>query len=199
MSKLLQPSIVLLAAAGILAPVLPAQAKAKKSKKNAADANDAIEVVAHISAPGGPITRFLATQHYSSSYLYLEHENGRELTLIDVSQADKPLVLADIPTPSGSSNLYAVAGSAALFTDDNSRTAASAAPVPPQNVRIMDLSDPKNPKVARQFTGVTALMRDDRRGLIFLANSDGVWVLHQRFATDPQVEKEYTRHVLYDH
>ena len=76
-------------------------------------------------------------------------------------------------------------------------TMASASAV--QTIRIMDFSDPLHPKVAREFTGVTALSRDDRRGLIFVANPEGVWILHQSFAEDPEVEKAYAHHVLYDH
>jgi len=35
--------------------------------------------------------------------------------------------------------------------------------------------------------------------LIFLANGDGIWILHETIALDPQVEKEYGQRVLYDH
>jgi hypothetical protein len=63
----------------------------------------------------------------------------------------------------------------------------------------MDFSDPLHPKVAREFTGVTAISRDERRGLIYVANAEGVWILQQSFAEDPEVEREYAHHVLYDH
>ena len=59
----------------------------------------------------------------------------------------------------------------------------------------MDFSDPKNPKVAREFTGVTAMSRDDRRGLIFIANAEGIWILQQHLAEDPEVEKAYAHYV----
>jgi hypothetical protein len=78
--------------------------------------------------------------------------------------------------------------------------ATAAKPVlDPQTIRIMDLSDPRHPKVAREFAGVTAIGADDRRGLIFLANPEGVWILQQSVAQDPEVEKAYAHHVLYDH
>ena len=63
----------------------------------------------------------------------------------------------------------------------------------------MDFSDPGTPKVAREFTGVTAMSRDDRRGLIFVANAEGIWILRQRLAEDPEVEKAYAKYVLYSH
>ena len=46
-------------------------------------------MVGHIPLTGGPVKRFLATQHYSSYYLYAEHENGGNLTLIDITKTDQ--------------------------------------------------------------------------------------------------------------
>jgi hypothetical protein len=175
--------------------VVPLSAKDKKPK-NPPPPQDAIEVVAHIIVTGGPVRRFLATVHYSSHYLYAEHDAGASVTLIDVTKASRPAVLAEVayPVAGGSDNLVVVSGTAALVTN-------SGAPQPaaPQTIRILDLSDAQHPKVAREFTGVTAIDRDDRRGLIFLANAEGVWILHQNRAEDPEVEKAYAHHVIYDH
>jgi hypothetical protein len=157
---------------------------------------DEIEVVGHIPLTDGPVTRFLSTQHYSSYYLYAEHGAGRNVTLIDVTKTSRPSVLADVSyaSNSGSDSLAVVAGTAALVISE----ATAAAPAP-QTVRIMDFSDPGTPKVAREFTGVTAMSRDDRRGLIFVANAEGIWILRQRLAQDPEVEKAYAKYVLYSH
>jgi hypothetical protein len=183
---------VLLAGFTLLAPSI--DAKDKKAK--APDPKDEIEVVGHIPLTGGPISRFLATQHYSSYYLYAERGPGQAATLIDITKTNQPAVLADVAYApnAGSDSLTLVAGTAALVS--NEPTAATATQAP-QTVRIMDFSDPKNPKVAREFTGVTAMSRDDRRGLIFVANADGIWILQQRLALDPEVEKAYTKYVLY--
>src|SRR5271154_1994390 len=181
---------------GLLALSPAAQSKDKKKKAPPKDPQDVSEVGGHIATPGGAVTRFLTTQHYSSSYLYVEHEGGKNVTLIDVSKTTQPVVLADIPSTGngGAASFFAVAGTAALITEQT----ASKPESPPQTIRIMDFSDPKQPKVAREFSGVTAMSRDDRRSLIFLANPEGIWILHQTLAEDPEVEKEYEHHVLYD-
>jgi hypothetical protein len=179
--------------------VLSPNAQSKDKKKNPApkDPQDTIEVVGHIPPIGGAVTRFLSTHHYSSYYLYVEHESGKDVTLIDVSKTTQPVVLADIPSApnGGSASLFAVAGTAALLTEEASNVQSTK----PQTIRIMDFSDPKQPKVAREFAGVTAVSRDDQRGLIFVANPEGIWILHQSYALDPEVQREYARHVLYDH
>jgi hypothetical protein len=183
---------------GLLVLSIAVQAKDKKPKVAPKEPQDEIEVAGHIPLTNGPVRRFLATQHYSSSYLYAEHDAGQGVTLIDVTKVTKPAVLADVAYPSngGSGSLFAVAGTAALVTEEQGAATPVAAP---QTIRIMDFSDPQHPKVAREFAGVTAISSDQGRGLIFLANPEGIWILHQTFAEDPEVEKAYANYVLYSH
>lgn len=180
----------------LCAAVSFAGGKDKKSK-SAADPQDEIQVVGHIAVTGGPITNFLVTPHYSSYYLYAERGTGRPVMLLDVTKPDKPLVLGDVAYASaGGGNLTLVAGTAALVS---SEPAAAQTGATPQTIRIMNFSNPKNPAVAREFTGVTAMSRDDRRGLVFLADSNGIWILQQKLATDPAVEKAYSDYVFLSH
>lgn len=174
----------------VAATLLPVSAKDKKAKPGP---KDAIQVVGHIPLTTGPVKRFFTTQHYSNAYLYAEHESGGNLTLIDVSKPSQPKRLAEVAygDPAGQ-GLSLVAGTAALVTSE-----ASPAQPAAQSVKIMDFSDPTHPQVAREFTGVTAMARDDRRGLIFLANADGIWILQQHLAEDPEVEKAYAYQVVY--
>jgi hypothetical protein len=167
------------------------------AKNKKADPQDSIEVVGHIPLTEGAVKRFTSTQHYSSYYLYVEQESGK-VTLIDVTKTNRPAVLADVAYPSdagGSGSLSVVAGTAALVSSEPGAPAAKTQ----QTIRIMDFSDPQNPKVSREFTGVTAMSRDDRRGLIFVANPEGIWILQQHFALDPAVQRAYEDYVLYSH
>jgi hypothetical protein len=179
------------ALAGLVISTPAAMARNKKPAPK--PPTDSIDVVGHVSTTQ-PVTRFISTQHYSSYYLYAEHQGGSDITLIDVTKASSPTVLADVPS-AGSGSLVSVAGTAALVGAGQNTTAV---PAPSQNLKIMDLSDPQHPRVSREFSGVTAIGRDDSRGLVFVANSEGIWILHQNFALDPEVEEEYTREVLYN-
>ncbi|HXJ37872.1 MAG TPA: hypothetical protein VNH18_01265, partial [Bryobacteraceae bacterium] len=182
--RLLSNSLVLVV--GLLALSTAVQAKNKKIKTPPKEPQDEIEVVGHILLTNGPVRRFLTTQHYSSYYLYVEYAASKSVTLIDVTKAAQPFVLADVSYPSngGSASLFTVAGTAALVTEERGEEAPASAP---QTIRIMDFSDPLHPKVAREFAGVTSISRDERRGLIYVANAEGVWILHQSFAEDPEV------------
>jgi len=176
----------------------PAWTRDKRPKPASQPPQDAITVVGHLASTGGPVTGFLFTEHYSSHYLYVEHESGKNVTLIDVTKANQPTVLADVPYPSDegrSSELFVAVGTVALVMEGE--------PMKPglrsQTVRIINFSTPEHPQVAREFMGVTAMSRDDHRGLIFIANPDGIWILHQELALDPEVEKAYSNYVLYSH
>ncbi len=164
------------------------------SKAYESDSEDQIQVVGHV-AISGPITQLLPTQHFSSFYLYAEHEPGKALTLIDVTKANDPTVVNSLPYPAdaASGNLVAVAGMAGLAVDRQ----GPSKPARPSVVRIMNFADPSHPKVAREFAGVTAITTDNRRRLIFLADSEGIWILREHFAEDPGIVQEYSDYVQY--
>jgi hypothetical protein len=185
-------TIVLLLLTGAVA----SYGKDKTTKKHDDSPQDAITVVAHIPLTGGPVTRFIATQHYNRSYVYAEHESGKSLTLIDVTNASQPQVLSDVAYTGGgaSASLLAATGTAALVSDSSAPATQTGAT---QTIRIMSFSDPLHPVVAQEFKGITATSRDAQPGLIFLANADGIWILQQHFAEDPAVEKSYAYKVVY--
>jgi hypothetical protein len=168
-----------------------------KTKVPPAQPKDEIQVVGHIPLIGGPVTRFQSTQHYSSYYLYAEHDAGKSVTLIDVTKVARPVVLTDVSNApgGGSESLLVVAGTAALVNSEPGAPAVAA--TAPQTLKIMDFSDPAHPTVAREFAGVTAIGRSEARGLIFVANSEGIWILQQHLAEDPEMVKAYDNYIRY--
>lgn len=186
---------LLMSAIALLSLSSAIEARDKKIKLPLKPAEDAITVVGHIPPTDGPVTRFMNTQHFSSHYLYVEHATGKNVTLIDVTKVANPVVLGDAAiSPDGASGtLYVVAGTAALVTEGSPASPVAGV----KTIRILNFADPQHPAVARSFEGVTATSRDERRGLIFVANGEGIWILHQRFAEDPELEKAYARQVVY--
>jgi hypothetical protein len=173
-----------------------AQAK-DKTKVPPSPPKDEIQVVGHIPLIGGPVTRFQSTQHYSSYYLYAEHDAGKSVTLIDVTKVARPVVLTDVSNApgGGSESLLVVAGTAALVNSYPGAPSVTASA--PQTLKIMDFSDPAHPQVAREFAGVTAIGRSESRGLIFVANGEGIWILQQHLAEDPEMVKAYDDYIRY--
>ena len=117
------------------------------------------------------------------------------VTLIDVTKAAEPAVLADSMCVGRTwaaclwfGNLFW----AALVAEQSSMQAAA-----PQTIRIMDFRT--RCTAGREFTEyVFAISRDERRGLT--SATTRAWrILLQSLAEDPEVEKAYAHHVIYDH
>ncbi len=186
------PAIALLLIAST-AQQLPAKDKHKKPGLD----QDQISVAAHIAVTGGPIVRFMATNHYGRSYVYAERGPGQPITLLDVSNPGKPAIVSQLEAgqlPAGASaatNLVAVSGTAAI-----SSSATETAQPSVQTIRLLDFSDPANPKVTKQFDAVTAVERISGT-VTLLANSDGVWVLTNHLADNPEDDERYARKVIY--
>ncbi|MES1257148.1 MAG: hypothetical protein ABUS51_01915 [Acidobacteriota bacterium] len=170
------------------------QAKRKNQRSGSDPRQDEILVEAHIAEIQGPITRFVAIRRYDHSYIYAERGPGRGTTRIDVPDSDQPPVLTEIPYRSGSvaDTVLAGADTAVVVVRDPSAVAPQA-----QTIRLMDFSDPDRPRITRQFEGVTAMEQLPDRGLIVLANAEGVWLLRKHLAQDPESEKRYARKVVY--
>ena len=188
---------VLIAALALLSPAAVARNKSGAHKKPQSAPQDKIEVVGRIALPAGPITGLVPTRHFSSDYLYAEYGAGKKATIIDVTRPDKPSVVTDLvfPTNGSPDTIIAVAGTSALAIGNQPSSVA----VPqPTSVRIMSFANFESPKVLREFSGVTAIGRDDSRGLIFLADSAGIWILEEVPAEDPAVEAAYSDYVTYN-
>jgi hypothetical protein len=63
---------------------------------------------------------------------------------------------------------------------------------------LVSFADPAHPKVVRQFSGVTCLLKDSARSLIYLTNGEGLWVLRESPATDIELQKQYEHDVIYN-
>jgi hypothetical protein len=185
----------LIAGFAVLVPM--ALAKDTGSKKSRPMPQDGIDVVGRIALPTGSVTALVPTRHFSSDYVYAEYDAGKKVIIIDVTNPGQPSVVTDLayPTNGSPNSIIAVAGTSALAIG---KQPSSMAITPSQSVRIMSFADFEHPKVLREFSGVTAIGRDDSRGLIFLADAGGIWILQDHFAEDPAVEAAYAKFVLYN-
>ena len=78
------------------------------------------------------------------------------------------------PTETGSALALAVT------PDQTEGQSVEARPLPTETVQLLNMSDPKNVKVMKTFKGVTSIYPDDGRKLVYLVNSDGLWIVSHR-------------------
>jgi len=177
--------------AAILA-TLPARAVPKKHPPPP-PRPDSIDVVAHLPLPGGPAIQLLTSVHWRRDYLYVAQGGDGGVVVFDVTDPGAPQLKNNFKLPSPSVYPTAVVGTAVLAT--------SGAPIGAnqETITILSFEDPANPRIVRQFQRVTCVFKDSARGLIYLTNDEGLWILRATPATDVELQKQYLHDVLYNH
>jgi hypothetical protein len=102
-------------------------------------------------------------------YLYLQQ--NVHFTVVDVTDPEKPQIVDRVK--SGGKLTDVGAGLAIAVSSDQSGEGT----VPTQTVKLMDMSDLKTPRTVKTFTGVTSMFSEDGRHLIFVTNSEGLWIV----------------------
>jgi hypothetical protein len=169
----------------LLVPVSYARGKDKKPAEK-----DSFDVVGHLVFNTGAISNLTAATHYSSSFVYATDPAAGTVTVIEVTSPAHPR-LVTVANRTGSP--LAAAGDALLVTSE------VPAPAPAQTVSILDFTDKASPKVVREFAGVTSIGTDNQRGLVFLVNAEGLWILHRNQQIDPAIQEQYAHDVIYNH
>jgi len=139
----------------------------------AATAEEPAKVIAHIALPGTAVRQMFLRQHDDKQYLYLQQ--GTHFTVVDVSDPNKPTILERVA--SQGSLEWVQSGLALTVAPENGSTSQQFSTVSTQVVNVMDLSDDKNPRTVQTFSGVTSILPDDARKLVFIANNEGLTVL----------------------
>ena len=88
-----------------------------------------------------------------------------------------------------------VVGNSMLVTDSED----TAAQKTPRSVKVMNFAEAANPRVVQEFANVTGFLRDANRGLVYVFNNAGLWILRESPAPDEELQKQYEHDVLYNH
>ena len=152
------------------------------------------KVIAHLALKEAPGSEMLLQTTGDKRYLYVQKASKQGFTVIDVTKPGFPsLVSRPMPpsdAPAGKLELVSPDIGLAEVPDKNSKDIIRNTDNPTETVRILDLSDPAHPKVLQTFTGVTSTLQDPGRGLIYLANNEGLWILnHPRPGLTPAKHK----------
>jgi hypothetical protein len=128
-----------------------------------------ISVVAHLPLPGSAVRQIFLQQENGKQFLYLQQ--NAHFTVVDVTDAKNPRIVDRVAS---AGKLTDVGSGIAIAVQSDQSAPAS---VPTQTIRLVDVSDPKNPHTAKKFDGVTSVYSEDGRQLIYLTNSEGLWVI----------------------
>ena len=137
-------------------------------------------VIAHLPLPQATGNQMLLQKEEGKTYLYVQQASKQGFMIVDVSKPEKPNLLKRTAESSQATagNLEMVSPDVAIaVAPEKKPTTLTSSNHPSETVRVLDLSDPRNPKTLQEFTGVTGVLPDGGHGLIYLTNNDGLWVL----------------------
>lgn len=159
-------------------------------------------IIAHLPLPGTPVSQVVLRQQGSKKFLYIQQTEKEGFTIVDVTQPEHPNVVKNVTLADKSANekLEMVGNGLALAeTPDSSSAggpihqlapaksqAGSAAAPRTESIRVLDLSDPKNPQTLQTFDGVTKVLAEDDRNLIYITNGEGLWILRHNSSGEKQ-------------
>lgn len=183
----LSPVIMGLSAAAVLSSAPGGFANNKPTEVPA-------KVIAHLPLKDAPGSEMLLQNKGDKQYLYVQKASKQGFTVIDVSKPVSPsLVNRSAQSSDATAGKLEIVGpdvGLAEVPDKNSKGVIRNSESPTETVKILDLSDPAHPKVLQTFTGVTGILQDPNRGLIYLTNNDGLWILnHARPGLTPAKKK----------
>jgi hypothetical protein len=172
-------------------------ALAASKKAETPEPQDSIAVVGHVALTAGSVGHMTTAVHWQRNYLYIEQLRQGTVTIIDVTTPAAPKVIGEFAPPADDKPLHIaeVEGTAALLTTSAPAPASPA----PDSVVIMSFADPARPRVERRFGHVTGLLRSESRGLTYLVNDEGLWILQHQPAPDRELERQYQHEITYNH
>jgi hypothetical protein len=137
-------------------------------------------VIAHLPLPQPTGSEMMLQKEHGKEYLYVQQAAKPGYMVVDVTTPDAPSLLKRVPGSNQSTegDLKMVTPTVAIAEapEKNSDTLTSNKHAT-ETVRVLDLSDPKDPKTLETFTKVTGTLADGRHGLLYLTNNDGLYIL----------------------
>jgi len=144
-----------------------------------------VAVVAHLALPGTPATKMLVQERGNQQYLLIEQASKEGFTVVDVTTPNQAKIVKQVAWPNQASNgkLQLIkAGLALSATPEKNENAGS---LPTESLNLLDLRDPANPQTIQGFNGVTSVLLDENRSLLYITNPEGLWILKYKQEEPP--------------
>jgi len=158
------------AALALISPsFLPSHTRVSAQDHDKSGTRDKVVVLAHVPLPGSAVRQIFTEEEHGKRYLILQQ--NVHFTVVDVSDPKNPRIVDRV---AGEGKVADVGAGLAISVQSDQPGQTNVAT---QTVRLVDMSDPKNPRVVKTLTGVTSIYSEDGRQLIYMTNSDGLWVI----------------------
>jgi hypothetical protein len=140
------------------------------------------KIIAHLALSGGPASQMFLREQNGKKYLLIRQISEVGVTVVDVTKPTQPNIIKRTTwsKDTSSANLEIVGGDLALeeTPESTARTLTSASSK--QTVLVLDINDATSPRVLESFSGVTSVLNDAVRSLVYITNGDGLWILRHQ-------------------
>jgi hypothetical protein len=165
-------SLTILAAAALtlLSPIFSMNhTRASAQDNSKSTTRDRVAVIAQLPLPGSAVRQIFMQEEKGKQYLLIQQ--NVHFTVVDVTNPKKPQIVERV----GSEGKLTDVGAGLVIAVQSDHSGQ--APVSAQTVRLVNMSDPKNPHTVKTLTGVTSVYSEDGRKLIYLTNNQGLWIV----------------------
>ncbi len=152
---------VVLAAGMAIAPAAMANGQSKFEGANS------VKVISHVEIAGGPATRLQLVQQNKTQLLYIATSDSSRLVIVDVTKPGKAHIVE--PAKLAGANL---ASAPAETTGDA-----------PEVLSLLNASV-QGAAASHEFSKSARFLEDEKRGLIYVVDSDGLWIARAQTAID---------------
>jgi hypothetical protein len=177
------------AVAALLAFFMAISPGASAKHRAAKPAPQPASVIAQLALPGAAVSQLELQQHGNKQYLYVEQASKEGFAIVDVTKPDQPNVIRSEAWPNHASTGKLQMVSSRLALAEATDTAMPETNSSSETLKVLDLSDPANPRTILTFSGVTSTLADDARSLVYVTNSEGLWILkhlsEQQMSSEP--------------
>jgi len=152
------------------------------------------KVIAHLALTSPAGNQMVLQRLGDRRYLYIQQASKQGYMIVEVTKPEFPsFVKAKAASDdSTAGNLEFMDGKMAIAAtpDNSSKTAIRSVPST-ETVRLLDVSDPAHPTTLQTFKNVSGMLAEGGRGIIYLTNDEGLWVLkHNRQLLAPAAKKQ---------
>jgi hypothetical protein len=152
---------------------------AKPKEKKALASN--LGVIAHVPLDGGAATHMVLMEKNGKEYLYLGLASSSGVCVFDVTTPAAPRKLERFAEAGGAQATDFQLVGDTLAVSSRSGEALSGSPdSASRSVTILNMTNPTDPQSIQTFAGVTSVVADNARGLIYLSNDEGLWIVQAK-------------------
>ncbi len=151
-------------------------------------------VIAHLplATPAG--NQMVLQRQGDKRYLYIQQASKQGYIIVEVTQPEfASFVNRQAPSDANDSTAAKVetgGQEVAEVPDPASKTSIRSIPGAPETVNVLDVSDPEHAKTLQTIKNVTSFLADGSRGIFYVTNDEGLWVLKHNREQIKKAEKK---------